>query len=312
MSEVFADEALAGVAAGSSAFGSPDVASIRAAIAARAAGRPPGPRMREVRDLALPTCPGRLYRPGPGPAPLVVYLHGGGWTVGDVVSFDRPVRRLAATSGADVLALDYRLAPEAPWPASVDDTVATLRAVAAGALGARPPAVVVCGDSAGGTLAALACLRLRDEAPDASPDLQVLVYPNADLSDTTSVSMREKAGGFGFDAAAATFFARLWVGGDESLLRDPRVSPLHVPDLSGLPPAVVVTAEHDPIRDPAEAYAARLAAAGVPTTLRGEPGMIHNFLQLDEVSPAAAAADDRVAADVAPAPRAARTRAGVR
>lgn len=312
MSQVFADEALARVAAGSSAFGSPDVAAIRAAIAARAAGRPRGPRMHEVRDIALPTCPGRLHRPGPDPAPLVVFLHGGGWTVGDVASFDRPVRRLAAASGADVLALDYRLAPEAPWPASVDDTVATLRAVAAGALGPRPPGVVVCGDSAGGTLATLACLRLRDEAPDALPDQQVLVYPNADLSDTTSASMREKATGFGFDAASATFFARLWVGGDDALLPDPRVSPLHAPDLSGLPPAVVVTAEHDPIRDPAEAYAARLAAAGVPTTLRREPGMIHNFLQLDEVSPAAAAAADRVAADVATARRTTRTRAGMR
>lgn len=100
-------------------------------------------------------------------------------------------------------------------------------------------------------------------------------------------------------AASATFFARLWVAGDGSLLRDPRISPLHAPDLSGLPPAVVVTAEHDPIRDPAEAYARRLAAAGVPTTLRREAGMTHNFLQLDEVSPAAAAAADRVAADVA-------------
>ncbi|MCM3846292.1 alpha/beta hydrolase [Pseudonocardia sp. DR1-2] len=299
MPQEFADRALAEFAAASSAFGSSDVPAIRGAIAARAAGRPRGPEMYEVREVTLPTCPGRLYRPGPEPAPLVVYLHGGGWTVGSVASFDRPVRRLAAAAGADVLAVDYRLAPEAPWPASVDDTVATLRAVAACGPGATPGAVVVCGDSAGGTLATLACLRLRDEAPEALPDLQVLVYPNADLSDTTSASMREKATGYGFDAASATFFARLWVGGDGSLLRDPRVSPLHAPDLSGLPPAVVVTAEHDPIRDPAEAYARRLAAAGVPTTLRREAGMIHNFLQLDEVSPAAAAAADRVAADVA-------------
>ncbi|MEJ8279535.1 alpha/beta hydrolase [Pseudonocardia spirodelae] len=299
MSQVFADEALAGIAAGTSPFGSADVGAIRAAIAARAAGRPRGPEMHEVREVALPTCPGRTYRPAAGPAPLVVFLHGGGWSVGDVDAFDRPVRRLAAASGADVLAVDHRLAPEQPWPASVDDTVAALRHVADGGLGAVPPAVVVCGDSAGGTLAALACLRLREEAPYALPDLQVLVYPNADLSDTTSPSMREKATGFGLDAASATFFARLWVGGDETRLRDPRVSPLHAPDLSGLPPAVVVTAEHDPIRDPAEAYARRLDAAGVPTTLRREPGMIHNFLQFDELSPAAAAAADRVAADVA-------------
>lgn len=171
-----ADEHLAAFAAQSAAFATHDVAAVLAAIEERATTRAPGPPMHEVRDLAAPTCPARLYRPTQGPAPLVVYLHGGGWSVGSVRSFDRVLRRLADGSGAAVLGLDYRLAPEHRWPASVDDTVAALRWVAAGptALGPAPTAVAVAGDSAGGLLAALACLRLRDEAPDALPDLQWL------------------------------------------------------------------------------------------------------------------------------------------
>jgi acetyl esterase len=233
---------------------------------------------------------GRLYVPASGPSPLVVYLHGGGWTVGSLESHDRTCRRLADGSGAAVLALDYRLAPEHPWPASVDDTVAALRWVASapGDLGETPPAVTVAGDSAGGTLAALACLRLRDEHPAALPDLQVLIYANTDLAGTQP-SMREKATGWGLDADTVRFFNSQWVP-DESRWADPGVSPLYAPDLSGLPPALIISAEHDPLRDESEAYAARLRDAGVGVQLRRESGLIHNFMMLDDVSPACAAA----------------------
>jgi acetyl esterase len=156
--------------------------------------------------------------------------------------------------------------------------------------------VAVAGDSAGGTLAALACLRLRDECPAALPRLQALLYANTDLTGTQP-SMREKAAGWGLDASTVRFFNSQWVP-DQARWSDPGVSPLHAPDLSGLPGALIVTAEHDPLRDESEAYARRLRDAGVEVELRREPGLIHNFMLLDEISPACAAAADRVAADL--------------
>ena len=279
-------------------FAQPEVAAIREGIARRAAARTPGPDLPEVRNLRIGELPARLYRPVPGPAPLVVYLHGGGWTIGSLDSHDRMCRRLADSSGAAVLAIDYRLAPEHPWPASIDDTVAALRwvATAPAGLGETPTAVAVAGDSAGGTLAALGCLRLRDEYPPALPDLQVLLYANTDLTGSQP-SMREKATGWGLDAATVRFFNSQWVP-DQARWSDPGVSPLHAPDLSGLPSALVVSAEHDPLRDESEAYARRLRDAGVQVELRREPGLIHGFMTLDEISPACAAAADRVAADL--------------
>ena len=163
-------------------------------------------------------------------------------------------------------------------------------------LGEVPSAVAVAGDSAGGTLAALACLRLRDEYPAALPRLQALLYANTDLTGTQP-SMREKATGWGLDAGTVRFFNSQWVP-DQARWSDPGVSPLHAPDLSGLPGALIVTAEHDPLRDESEAYARRLRDAGVEVELRREPGLIHSFMLLDEISPACAAAADRVAADL--------------
>ncbi|MGZ4273685.1 MAG: alpha/beta hydrolase [Solirubrobacteraceae bacterium] len=295
----FADEQLASlVSEPAPAFAQLDVAAMRAGIAERARSRPKGPELAEVRDLRIEALRARLYRPVRGRLCLVVYLHGGGWTIGDVGSFDRMCRRLAAHSGCAVLCPEYRLAPEHPWPASVDDAVATLRWVAAqpAELGALSGRVAVAGDSAGGTLAALSCLRLRGSEPGARPDLQVLLYPNTDLADD-SPSMRDKAAGFGLGVDAIHFFNAQWVP-DRALWSDPRVSPLRATDVSGLPAALIVTAEHDPLRDQGEAYARRLTEAGVAVTLRREVGLIHNFMLLDEISPAAAAAADRVATDI--------------
>ena len=295
----FADEQLAAyMAQPAPVFAQPEVAAMREGSARRAAERPRGPDLHEVRDLRIGELPARLYRPVPGPIPLVVYLHGGGWTIGSLESHDRVCRRLADGSGAAVLAIDYRLAPEHPWPASVDDTVTVLRWVAAGpaGLGEAPTAVAMAGDSAGGTLAALGCLRLRDEYPPALPDLQVLLYANTDLTGAQP-SMREKATGWSLDAATVRFFNSQWVP-DQARWSDPAVSPLHAPDLSGLPGALVVSAEHDPLRDESEAYARRLRDAGVAVELRREPGLIHGFMTLDEISPACAAAVDRIAADL--------------
>jgi acetyl esterase len=232
MSGPFADEQLARFVRGSPAV-TLDVARMREASAQRARDRRRGPDMHAVDDLRVGSVAARLYRPVPAATPLVVYLHGGGWTIGTLDSNDRLCRRLADGSGLRVLAVDYRLAPEHPWPASVDDTVRVLRwvATAPAQLGEQPAAVAVAGDSAGGTLAALACLRLRDEDPPALPDLQVLLYANTDLTGAHP-SMREKATGFGLEADTVRWFARQWVP-DERHWSDPGVSPLHAPNLTG-------------------------------------------------------------------------------
>ncbi|HEY1776657.1 MAG TPA: alpha/beta hydrolase [Solirubrobacteraceae bacterium] len=296
--EHVADEELAAYLRQPATLGGLDVAAMREGIALRAKTRAPGPSMHEVRELRIGALPARLHRPVAETSALVVYLHGGGWTVGSLESHDRMCRRLASGAGLAVLAIEYRLAPEHPWPASVDDSVAALRWVASRPedLGFEPSAVVVAGDSAGGTLAALACIRLRDEAPEALPSLQLLLYANTDLTGSQP-SMREKATGFGLEVETVRFFNSQWVP-DETRWGDPGISPLHARDLSGLPSALVVSAEHDPLRDESEAYARRLLEAGVEVELRREPGLIHGFMTLDEVSPACAAAADRVAADL--------------
>jgi acetyl esterase len=274
-----------------------DVREMRADGRRRARLRARGPELAAVGAVRIGAMAARLYRPGLGPVPLVVFAHGGGWTIGDLDTHDRVCRRLAHGSGAAVLALDYRLAPEHPWPAAVDDVVDALRWVATSPseLGAIT-VVAVAGDSAGGALATLSCLRLRVEHPAALPDLQVLICPNTDLTGSQP-SMREKGRGFGLTADGVRFFSSQWVP-DRSRWADPGVSPLLAPDLSGVPPALVVTAEHDPLRDEGEAYAARLADAGVAVELRREPGLIHGFVMMDEVSPSCEAAADRIAADL--------------
>ncbi len=296
--EGFADEELEQFIRGAPTLGAFDVAALREGTLARALTRTRGPEMVRVLDLRVGDLTIRMYRPVDDPVPLVVYLHGGGWTIGSIETHDRVCRRLAFGAGCAVLSVDYRLAPEHPWPASVDDAVAALRWVAdaPAELGATTGVVGVAGDSAGGTLAALSCLRLRDEHPEALPDLQVLLNANTDLTGSQP-SMREKATGWGLDVPMIRFFNSQWVP-DENHWSDPAVSPLWAPDVSGLPPALIVTSEHDPLRDEAEAYAERLRSAGVEVHLRREPGLIHNFIMLDEISPACAAAADHVAADV--------------
>jgi acetyl esterase len=304
----FADQELADFIAAFNALDLPPAGEIgadglRAGTLERAATRPPGPAVQAVADVAIPPrlVPARLYRPHAGPTAIVVYLHGGGWVIGDLDTHDRACRRLAATSGVAVLAVDYRRAPEHPFPAAVDDAIAALRWVAArpAPLGPLDGRVAVAGDSAGGMTATLACLALRGGGNDALPDLQVLLYANTDLT-LSGPSVAEKGHGYGLEQVDIEWFNRQWVP-DRSRWGDPDVSPLHAPDLSGLPPAIIVTCEHDPLRDQGEAYAQRLQDAGVAVTLRREPGMVHNFLLWDLASPACAAAGDRVAHDLAAA-----------
>jgi acetyl esterase len=156
---------------------------------------------------------------------MVVYLHGGNWVIGSIGTTDRACRRLAAASGLAVLSLGYRLAPEHPWPAAVDDAMAALEWVASGPpeLGPPPPAVGIAGDSAGGAVAALACLRARDQSPQASPAVQALIYANTDLTNS-GPSMRSEGHGFGLEAEDIDWFSAQRVP-DPAMRADPRVSP---------------------------------------------------------------------------------------
>ena len=267
---------------------------------ARAASRPAGQAVASVTDLRIAGgIDARLYRPVAGhAAALTVFLHGGMWTVGSLDSHDRLCRRMALATGSAVLAVDYRRAPEHPAPAAVDDAVAAILRASTGRAelaGDGKCPMLVAGDSSGGNLAALACLRIREER-EALPDGQVLIYPNTDLT-LSRPSARQKAIGWGITTDVIAWGAEFWVP-DPARRADPAVSPLFEPDLGGLPTALIVTAEHDPLRDEGEAYAARLDAAGTPVLLRREPAMIHGFLNLDMQSRAAAAAGERIFDDM--------------
>jgi acetyl esterase len=257
----------------------------------------PGEPVAEIRDVHVPTAGGELriraYRPEVAAHPAVVaYLHGGGWIMGTLESYDTPLRALANASGAIVAAIDYRLAPEHPFPAAVDDTLAGVRWLAAhaGELGGDGARLAVAGDSAGGNLAAVAALRLRGELPLRA---QALIYPITDYALDTP-SYREFATGHGLSAASMRRFWSLYLDGANG--RHPDASPLRAGDLSGLPPAYVLTAEEDVLRDEGEAFAAALRAAGVPTELVRWPGTIHGFFRWLAVATAAREAIEAVGA----------------
>lgn len=229
----------------------------------------------------------RHYTPvaeGGSRAPLLVYYHGGGFTFGDLDTHDGVCRLLCRHSGAHVLAVDYRLAPENRFPAAVEDARSAFAwaHAHAGQLGADPARVGVGGDSAGGNLAAVvAQLAARDGGP--APVLQLLIYPAVDF--TGRRRSRELFGeGFLLSDAEMDWFDANYLGPERGNASDPRASPLLAEDLSGLAPALVVTAAFDPLRDDGEEYARALQAAGTPATLRRFPGFIHAFIAAAGVS----------------------------
>ncbi len=241
--------------------------------------------------------PVRIYHPTSAPTGVLVWYHGGGWVIGDLDTHDVVCRRVTNGADAVVVSVDYRLAPEHPFPAAVEDCWAALRWVHehASELTERDGVVplAVGGDSAGGNLAAVIA---QKAAASGAPELsmQILVYPVTDCT-LSHPSMEENGEGYLLTRDSMVWFVDHYVGRDGDL-KDPLVSPLYATDLDGVAPAVVVTAEFDPLRDEGEAYAERLRQAGVPVELSRYDGMIHGFFALATITPRALEASNAAAA----------------
>jgi acetyl esterase len=246
-----------------------------------------------VRDFTISGDGGPLrvrhYAPLAGdkrPRPLTVFLHGGGFAVGDLDTHDEPCRLLCRNGDTHVLSVDYRLAPEHPFPAALDDTLTALQwaQANAGSLGADPTRVALGGDSAGGNLTAVASrLAARERRP---PVAQLLIYPATD-SETPRPSQALFGHGYLLDQRDREAFSGLYLCGTGLSGTDPRVSPLLAEDLGELPPALVVIAGFDILRDEGDAYAEALRAAGTSVRTIREPGLSHAFLNMTAVVPAA-------------------------
>jgi acetyl esterase/lipase len=261
------------------------IAQARAADrAAAAAGTGEAEPVTEVRQLEIPgpagQLPARVYRPaGDGPLPVLVYFYGGGWSLGTLDTCDGVCRMITNAAGCVTVATGYRLAPEHKFPAAVEDCHAGARWVAAHAaeLGADATRLAVGGDSSGGNLAAAVALLARDQGGPAIAH-QLLVYPNTDHQADTP-SMREIADEYFFNPASVRWYWGMYLAAPQDGM-NPLASPLRAADLSGLPPATVITAGYDPLRDEAELYATRLRAAGVPAEIIRYDGMMHGFFTM--------------------------------
>lgn len=248
--------------------------------------QPVAPAIDEVRDLQAPgplgDIPLRLYRHGAadGLRPALVFFHGGGWVIGDLDTHDTLCRQLAIASGCAVVSVDYRMGPEHPFPAATDDACAATRWLAAHAaeLGLDGTRLAVGGDSAGGNLAAVVALALRGEVPLA---FQLLIYPATDQHPTHD-SRQRNGQGYLLTADTMAWFHDHYIT-DPRHDDDWRASPLRHPDLTGLPPALVLTAGFDPLRDEGLAYAQRLSEAGVKASLLSFERQIHGFILMGRV-----------------------------
>jgi acetyl esterase len=269
-------------------------------MAGRKALSPDPMPIAETRDIAIPgpggPIPARLYRSAKnGTLPVLVFLHGGGWVVGNIDSHEAMCRHLANRAECAVLSVDYRMGPEHKFPAAVEDCFAATAWTAdnGASLGVDPGRLAIGGDSAGGNLAAVVSLLARDKgAPRIA--YQVLIYPATDAA-MRHDSVARYAEGYVLTRATMRWFYEQYLRTPDDAA-DWRVSPLLAPDLSRLPPAYVLTAGYDPLCDEGDAYAARLAAAGVPVTHRRFPGQVHGFVTNGRVIRAAETALDEAAA----------------
>jgi acetyl esterase len=256
--------------------------------------------VRSIENLRIPgpagEIPVRVYTPAEAASrPGLVFFHGGGWVICNLDTHDVQCSAIARRAGAVVVSVDYRLAPEHKFPAAVDDSYAATVWVAANAarLGIDPRRISVGGDSAGGNLAAVVARKSRDAGGPAIA-FQAMVYPVTDLSSLDTGSYREFAEGYQLSKPLMEWFRDLYLPRAEDA-KNPDVSPLLAHDLAGLPPALIITAECDPLRDEGEAYARSLKEAGVPVTLTRYAGMIHPFFSLTAILPQAFDAIQQVA-----------------
>jgi acetyl esterase len=260
------------------------------------------PEVAQVIDGAMPGPRGdiryRRYQPlgvTGGTLPTLIYYHGGGFVIGNIETHDSTCRRLANRSRCQVISIDYRLSPEHPFPAPIDDGIAAFRHIRdeAAAFGADAARLAVGGDSAGGAMAAVVCQAMRD-AKETGPAFQMLIYPATDSS-KESASRKSCAEGYFLTKGLMDWFWKAYVpaGTDLSNLR---LSPLLAKDFTGLPPAFVLTAGYDPLRDEGRAYADRLIDAGVKTTYVNYPGTIHGFFSLTRFLKQGLKANDEAAA----------------
>lgn len=258
-----------------------------------------------VEDLEIPGpeggIPVRIYTPeGDGLKPAVLYFHGGGFATGSIELVDPICRALANRSGCIVVSVDYRLAPEHPYPSAVQDAyVATAWVYAyGGGFGVDSNQLAVVGDSAGATLATAACMLIRDKADEVVIGLQVLLCPVADLVMTDTDSYREYGEGHLLTTAMMQGWKELYLTGVEDRVDEPYCSPVRTKDFTSLPPTIIVTAEYDPLRDEGEAYGQLLLRDGVPTYIRRQEGMIHNFHWMGGAIDRGREIIDEVAADL--------------
>ena len=263
------------------------VEQARESIRQRTPALGPVQEVKVVEEHHVPVANGtiglRLYRPSDTrPLPALVFYHGGGWVIGDLYTHDGICRSIVNAAGCAVASVDYRLAPEFKYPTPVEDSYAGLLWVAANAtrLGLDPARIAVGGDSAGGNLAAVMALLARDRHGPRIL-LQVLIYPVTN-HDFGTVSYRENATGFVLGTEEMRWFWRHYLAREEQG-REPLASPLLAKSLADLPPALVVTAGCDPLRDEGEAYAVRLRDAGVAVTLTQYAGMFHGFLRMTRI-----------------------------
>lgn len=268
---------------------------VRATTGALAKNAPPGPAIHSVEDRRIETLAGpltaRIYRPGDRTAGLIVYYHGGGWVAGSLDSLDAALRDIARRTDCSIASIDYRLAPEHRFPAAVVDAEAALgwAAAARTELTGHVAPLLVAGDSAGGNLAAVVSILARDRGGPPI-DGQILFYP-VTAADFSTPSYVECAEGYFLTRDLMRWFWDHYVP-DERQRGDYRASPLLAEDLSGLPPALIQTAEYDPLRDEGEAYGRRLAAAGVPATVQRRAGLIHGYVGMGQALEAARQALD--------------------
>jgi len=276
-------------------------AEARGRMAALRGDGPPGPDMAAVRGPRVLASGGfvplRVLVPAGQPRGVIVYYHGGGWVIGGLDDYDKLGRLLARRTGCTVVLVDYRLAPEYRFPTAVDDSWAALRWADQhrGELAGEQAPLIVAGDSAGGNLAAIMAMRARAAAGPPIA-LQVLVYPVTDC-DLESTSYRDPANQLMLSRDSMVWFWDHYVPDPDARLH-PDAAPLRSANFADLPPAVILTAEHDVLRDEGELYATRLMKAGVPVSHRRFAGQMHGFFNMNDVLPGAADGLDYVTAAI--------------